>query len=250
MRRFYVQTLPLDGSSMKITGEEFHHLVHVVRFSKGEEIELIASNGFAKGFIQEIHREEAVVILQKVSSRDGMEYSIHLIQGMPKIKKMDEIVEKGTEIGIHFFHPVFMTRSFSSLSASQLQEKQKRWQRIATSAVKQSKTPHIPIISEVTTFASFFDHFSVSSRDMKIVAYEAERTQDLFSILPKGFHEDSKEKHIWLCVGPEGGITDQEISILKEHGFYEITLGNTILRTETAGYFFAGLVQYILEFSL
>lgn len=234
---------------MKITGEEFHHLVHVVRFSKGEEIELIASNGFAKGIIQDIHREEAVVILQEMSPRDGIKYAIHLIQGMPKIKKMDEIVEKGTEIGIHSFHPVFMKRSFSSLSASHLQEKLKRWQRIATSAMKQSKTPHIPIISEVITFASFFDHYSAASQDIKIVAYEAERTQNLFSILSKGFHEDSNEKHIWLCVGPEGGITGQEIGILKEHGFYEVTLGNTILRTETAGYFLAGLVQYILEFS-
>ncbi len=249
MRRFYVQALPLDGSSMKITGEEFHHLVHVVRFSKGEEIELIASNGFAKGIIHEIHREEAVVILHEISSRPDMEYSIHLLQGMPKVKKMDEIVEKGTEIGIHSFHPVFMKRSFSSLSVSQLQEKRMRWQRIATSAMKQSKTPHIPIISEVTTFASFFEHYSASAYDIKIVAYEAERTKNLFSILSKGFHKNSKEKHIWLCVGPEGGIADQEIRILKEHGFCEVTLGNTILRTETAGYFLAGLVQYILEFS-
>lgn len=249
MRRFYVPTLPLDCPTMKITGEEFHHLVHVVCFSKGEEIEFIASNGFAKGTIQEIHREEAVVLLHEISPREEIEYCIHLIQGMPKIRKMEEIVEKGTEIGIHYFHPVFMERSYSSLSALQLQEKRNRWERIACSAIKQSKASYVPIISEVTPFASFFDHYSASPFDIKIVAYEAERTKNLFSILSKGFSGETKEKHLWLCVGPEGGITDEEIQVLNDHGFCEVTLGKTILRTETAGYFMAGLVRYILEFS-
>lgn len=249
MRRFYVHTLPFDSSIMKITGEEFHHLVHVVRFSKGEEVEFIATNGFAKGIIQEIHQEEALILLQEIFPREEIEYSIHLIQGIPKIKKMEEIIEKGTEIGIHYFHPVFMKRSYSSLSTLQLQEKRNRWERIARSAIKQSKVFHMPIISEVTTFASFFDHFSASSFDIKLVAYEAERTKNLFSALSKGFIEETKEKHVWLCVGPEGGITDEEIKVLNDHGFCEVTLGKTILRTETAGYFMAGLVQYILEFS-
>ncbi len=235
---------------MRITGEEFHHLVHVVRFSKGEEVEFIASNGFAKGTIQEIQREEAMVLLHEVFPREEIEYSIHLIQGMPKMKKMEEIVEKGTEIGIHYFHPVFMERSYSSLSTLQLQEKRNRWQRIATSAIKQSKAPYVPMITEVTPFASFLNHCSLSPFDIKIVAYEAERTKNLFSVLSKGFNWDTKEKHLWLCVGPEGGITDEEIKILKDRGFCEVTLGKTILRTETAGYFMAGLVQYILEFSL
>jgi 16S rRNA (uracil1498-N3)-methyltransferase len=247
-RRFYVRTIPAQSSSVKLVGEEFHHLVHVVRFAVGDTIQLVSSSGMAEGCIQEILHDSALISIQKRIPRNQPSYSIHLLQGLPKIKKMDDIVEKGTEVGIHFFHPLLMKRSYSSLSKEQLKEKTQRWNRIACAATKQCGATRIPHVFDVEPFHEYIQTINNVAGDIVVVAYEAEKEASLFHILPTKLQKEASPANIWLCVGPEGGITEEEIHTLDAKGFQQVTLGDTILRTETAGFFMAGLVRYILEF--
>ena len=247
-RRFYIRTIPAESSSVKLVGEEFHHLVHVVRFSVGDTIQLISSIGMAQGCIQKISHDSALISIQKRMTRYQPAYCIHLLQGLPKIKKMDDIVEKGTEVGIHFFHPLLMKRSYSSLSREQLKEKTQRWNRLACAATKQCGAARVPHVYDVEPFHQYIQTINVLAGDIVAVAYEAEKETSLFHILPTKLQKDANPANIWLCVGPEENITEEEILALSAKGFQQVTLGDTILRTETAGFFMAGLVRYILEF--
>ncbi|MDD4028427.1 MAG: RsmE family RNA methyltransferase [Caldisericia bacterium] len=246
-RRFFVREISPHSSSIRITGDEFHHLVHVVRFSIGDTIQLISSNGVAEGVIQDILHDAAIVVIKSYLPSVETSYVIHLLQGLPKIKKMDDIIEKGTEVGIRSFHPVIMKRSYSSLSAEQLKEKTNRWNRIACAATKQSGASTIPYVHDVHALRSRIQSMDVGPHDILLVADEAEKERNLFQVLPTTIPK-KVPNNIWICIGPEGGITEEEMGFLGTKGFQPVTLGRTILRTETAGYFMAGLVQYIMEF--
>jgi 16S rRNA (uracil1498-N3)-methyltransferase len=155
--------------------------------------------------------------------------SITLFQGLPKLDKMELIIQKAVELGVDGITPVQMARSIVKLDEKKAKDKVARWQSISESAAKQSKRVTIPTINQVVSLNNAVKTFS--EFDLVLLPYECKNgmqdTVDALKLI-------KKEMKIAVLIGPEGGFDLKEVSLAEEFGAKAISLGKRILRTETA----------------
>ena len=158
---------------------------------------------------------------------------------------MDLIVQKGTELGVFEFIPTITARVDVKLKGEF--KKLDRLNRIALEASKQSKRSIVPEVKEVIEFNEALK--KLKEMDLVIIPYENAEDFGIKSLVNHFKKENinlDNIKDVGILIGPEGGFEEDEINILKEQGSYIVTLGNRILRTETAGFTATALVQYEL----
>lgn len=228
MHRFYVDQLPAEGDEVALPSEDARHALRVLRMRPGEEAEII---GEGKCFSAELSRcDEEGVFFRLKSALPGTEpaLSITLFQGLPKGDKMEWIIQKAVELGITEIVPVRMSRCVVRLDDRDAAKKLERWQRIVREAGKQSGRCVIP---RVCAPCSLPNLPSLSAKlEARVVPWEEARSGG-----PKSFFQaHPRLKSLGILIGPEGGITPEEIQALSP-SFTPITLGPRILRTETAG---------------
>lgn len=244
MPKFFVSQTQLKKDEIDITGTDFNHIKNVLRLKIGNEIEICLKeiNITYVCVISKFSEKEVVCkIKEKLLYTTEPKTYIHLFQGLPKADKMEYIIEKGTEIGISEITPVYMNRCISRLDEKKEKSKNERWNKIAEVASKQSGRDYIPIINKLININNIFE--KLKDYDIVILAYEKEKKVNLKSIL-KSY---KTVKKIAIIVGPEGGLEECEVNNLKEIGAKVITLGNRILRTETASLVIASNIIYELE---
>lgn len=239
IRTFYFDGLIEQNQIISIKGMDFHHIKNVLRLQPKDLILVLASNGKYSGIIERFmpscvlihikHKEEEKVFLPK----------IHLCQGIPKGWKMDEIIEKSTEMGVSTIHPIYMERSIPKFSREDEINKLNRWEKIAIAASKQSRRSDVPKIYPPKSFQKLILGLN-SMVGGKILCWELEKNQSLISYLRTFRHED-----YMIIIGPEGGISREEKEKCEANGFTAVSLGDTILRTETAAPFSIGLIAYL-----
>lgn len=244
MHKFFTQKENINEIKGKILGDDVKHIYKVLRLSEGEKIVLNNCNG--KEYLCEISNisktEVLVNIIKELDIDNESNVNIYLFQGLPKAQKMDLIVQKGTELGVLKFIPVITERVDVKLKGDF--KKLDRLNRIVLEAAKQSKRSVIPKVLEPIAFNEVLK--KVEEMDLFLVPYENAENFGLKGVL-KALKKENKidnVKNIGIMVGPEGGFEKEEIEALKEEGAYIITLGNRILRTETAGFVLASLLQY------
>lgn len=158
---------------------------------------------------------------------------------------MDLIVQKGTELGVSEFIPTITGRVDVKLKGEF--KKLDRLNRIALEACKQSKRSVIPQVKEVIDFNEAINE--LKKMDLIIVPYENAEDFGIKTLVRK-LERDNIDldtiNNVGILIGPEGGFEESEIDTLKEQGAYIVTLGNRILRTETAGFTATALIQYEL----
>jgi 16S rRNA (uracil1498-N3)-methyltransferase len=148
---------------------------------------------------------------------------IHLAVGVSKGDRMDWIIQKATELGVTEISPIFTGRTEVKLSGSRLDKKLSHWQQIAISACEQSQRNRVPSINPIL---SFDDWLELKHNGLKLLM---NHLGDL------GLSEISpKDQHIVLLVGPEGGLSENEICVAEALGYTSVSMGPRILRTETA----------------
>jgi 16S rRNA (uracil1498-N3)-methyltransferase len=148
---------------------------------------------------------------------------IHLAVGVSKGDRMDWIIQKATELGVTEISPIFTGRTEVKLSGSRLDKKLSHWQQIAISACEQSQRNRVPSINPIL---SFDDWLELKHNGLKLLM---NHLGDL------GLSEISpKDQHIVLLVGPEGGLSENEICVAEASGYTSVSMGPRILRTETA----------------
>ena len=248
MNKFFVEKSFVVGSEFEILNpEDVHHIVHVLRLVAGSRILLSDGKNEYEGVIEDIGGE---VVKGKITdlNRSFRERKVELslIQGMPKAKKIEFIVEKAAELGVMKVFPAFMDRSIVK-PTNKDDEKHDRLLKKALSACEQSKRN---MIMQVGKFQEFKDVILGMDADLKLIAYENEEGSTLKDILLeyRNRNGDGKDINIALVIGPEGGITDSELSIASANGYKPVSLGGSILRTETAGLVAASMIFY--EFDL
>lgn len=247
MYQFFVETgqIHVAEKTVIIRGTDVNHIKNVLRMKDGEEFNV--SNGFdGKEYrcsIRQILDDEILCDLRFVKECNmELPAEVYLFQGLPKADKMEFIIQKAVELGVHSVIPVETKRCVVKLDAKKSVSKVARWQGIAEAAAKQSKRGIIPKVADVMPFAKAVE--MASEMDVRIIPYEmAEgmlRTKEILEGLQPG-------QKIAIFIGPEGGFEESEIALAKQRGLEPISLGKRILRTETAGMTVLAWMMYQLE---
>ncbi|MDD3204287.1 MAG: 16S rRNA (uracil(1498)-N(3))-methyltransferase [Lachnospiraceae bacterium] len=247
MYQFFVEPGQIEMEEKRVTilGSDVNHIKNVLRMKIGEEIAV--SNGMDKkdyrcGIAD--FTEDSVICELRFIKDDGLELpsQVYLFQGLPKADKMELIVQKAVELGVHQIIPMATKRAIVKLDEKKAKNKIERWQGIAEASAKQSKRRVIPQISQVMSMKEAVA--LAKDMDVKIIPYElaegmAETKKIIENIRPG--------QSVAIFIGPEGGFEDNEIQAALENGIQPITLGKRILRTETAGFTTLAWIMYQLE---
>ena len=240
MRRFFVPPGSFDGDSVIIAGDLFRHMAKVLRLKNGATVLLADGKGKEyAGTIRTIGKESLVVVLQEAFVAPALESGppITLYQGLPKGDKMDFIVQKSTELGIAEIVPFRAARSVPRIKKGEEEDKLARWQRIAFEASRQSGRASVPTVSLA---GGVEDVVQSSGHAVKLLLWEEEQDNRLKETLAGLPLPDS----VALMVGPEGGLSADEVARARAGGFIPVSLGTRIVRTETASLVMLAILQF------
>ena len=228
MHRFYADDRGVTGDIAFLCEEDARHATRVLRMREGEVCELFADGRRFSGEIASIGEDVEVRITGEMPSTEA-KLRITLYQGLPKADKMELIVQKSVELGACAVVPVAMSRCVVQLDAKDGRKKQERWQKIAREACKQSGRCEMMQVTEPISFKNLLA--KLPQHQAAIVPWEDARGYSLAR-----FHEEHREiTDLAIVIGPEGGMSEDEIARMKEASCQSVTLGPRILRTETAG---------------
>ena len=237
MHRFFIPK-PFK-QEMQITGRDAHHIIDVLRMVPGDRLQAVADDGIS--FVGEITAvgTNTVTVLAREVLRETHEpdVRISLLQGLAKGEKMEFIIQKAVEIGVTDIFPVAMAHSVVVLEPSKAEKKVERWQKIAEAAAKQSKRDVIPDVHEVMALGQVLQK---EKWDLLLIAYESENQVSLKEALQA--HKEAKT--VGVVIGPEGGLSTEEVEAAQQQGGIAVSLGRRILRTETAGLVAATAILY------
>lgn len=229
MHRFYPDPGSEQNGFACLTPEDARHAIKVLRLREGDHVEIVLND---LPWIAEIASVQGDrVVLRKLEPLPSTEPALRvtLFQGIPKADKMDWIVQKATELGVSEIVPLTLSRCVTRLDASDRIRKTDRWKKISREAGKQSGRCVIPQVHEPVSISGLTS--SVMMPAISIVPWEGEKEYG-----PCSFHlEHPNLTSLGILIGPEGGISVEEINLLRDIGFLPVTLGKRILRTETAG---------------
>lgn len=244
MQRYFAQ-FDIGDKFIKITGDDYHHIKKVMRMKINDEFYISNGKVVYYGSIKEINNDGIVVeLLDEVKKESELKIHVTIAQGMPKASKFETVIQKVTELGVRDVVPILSERSLFKVDKQTERKKIERFNKIAKSAAEQS---HRLIIPHIYSFMNLKELIALSkSYDYKCVAYEASSEKEQFN-LSQLLQKIKGNEKLLIFIGPEGGFSEKEISLLKENDFQVISLGNRILRTETAPLFVMSAITYELE---
>lgn len=241
MRRYYLNKESLDlNDNFQIDGELFHHIFDVCRQQVGSKFELLTTSGDAF-FVEvtEVYKKQAtVVIKEKRSLPKPKPPWIHLVLSVPKIATFESILEKSVEMGVKSIHPLVSDFSFVKSLQNYPHDKEKRWLKIIQQATQQSARGDQLVLENPKTLEQFLKLSPWKlEHNLGVFAFEGECPSTL-----KNYIENWKAKNaagihlqnIWIIVGSEGGFSKREVDIFKQLDLQPVTLGEQVLRVETA----------------
>jgi len=234
MRRFFLPPHALTGNRLVLTGSEAHHLVTVLRLKSGQTVELFDGQGAVHtALLQEVERNRVIAEITATRQEPAVAGSpLTLAQCLLKGKKMDVLVQKATELGVHAFMPLVSRYCENHGDRGHQQE---RWQRIMLEACKQCRRATPMRILPITPLA----RLDAAAYVHRLVAWEEEQSVPLPADL------SDQPGPICLVVGPEGGLHADDLQTLQQGQFTAFSLGPLILRGETAALAAAAIVQFL-----
>lgn len=244
MSRFFVDAASVGSDRIYITDKgDIKHIKNVLRLKVGDEIEVSDSSEWEYFcLIDSIDSDEVQAVIQDKQKFAGEpELRVTLFQGVPKGSKMDDIVRKCTELGASAMVPVFMDRSVVKDNGS-YGKKVERMRTIAAEASKQCRRGIVPDIGDPVKLKDLPG--ILADYELIILPYENEEGYTIKDSL-KGI--ESGVKNVAVIIGPEGGFSEAEVELLTKAGAKSVSLGKTILRTETAGIAAIAMIMYELE---
>lgn len=244
LRRFFIDPADIKESTALLTGPEVHHLKHVLRLKSGDRIELFDGTGKIYGTVIEHFTKDTIQLRITSVEEEAAAETPQLIIGQALLtgKKMDLIVQKATELGVHTLQPMITEHcARTDISAA----KGQRWDRIILESCKQCGRPQPMTCPPPIDFKELSNKKTESS--IKLIFWEQEQTQTLQKI----FSSLSLERQAMTgppiaLIGPEGGFSATEISRAVSAGFQPVTLGHRVLRAETAVIAVMAILQFLL----
>lgn len=256
MKRIFIDRI---SENVEITGKDANHLANSLRAKKGDKI--IAVDKFGNTANLELIKFESEKIYAKcvseITKTEIGAKKITLADCLPKQNKFDDIVEKATELGINKLQPLISDRTIARPGNFRAKTKLERWSRIAKEAAEQCARDTIPEIGEITELLNWLNEIAPKLGKFKsgnfdgngallLFCNERETSENLSEILNE-YKNCNCEKNIIILIGPEGGFSDREVREIKNFGGVSVSLGKTILKTDTAAISALAIVQYELN---
>ena len=222
-RRFFVDEI--HAGHARISGDEAHHLTRVLRVEEGQKFEISDNRNVYLAQIRKAHKDVVdFAVLERIEQAEPL-LRVALLASLIRFERFELLIEKATELSVETILPVAAERSEKGLEAAAA-KRITRWSRIAREASEQSRRVRLPVIEPV---AKLDDALRYASRYR--YALEEAAAPPILSVLPKN---RSAGDSVALLVGPEGGWTERERSAITAAGWQPVSLGPSILKTETA----------------
>ncbi|WP_082233790.1 16S rRNA (uracil(1498)-N(3))-methyltransferase [Halobacillus massiliensis] len=248
MQRYFVNEENWSHKTVEIKGEDFHHIMNVMRMKEGDALICVhPAKGAAQCEIDKAIDKETVICKVEQWLKEDIELpaAVTIVQSLGKGDKLEQVVQKGTELGADSFIPFQADRSVAKWDGKKAVKKIQRLSKIAKEASEQSERSKIPEIHPLMDIEKVIEY--ASSFDIKLFAFEEEARSSRKIPLKQRLDEISPGSSIIIIFGPEGGFSVNEADVLKSTGFLPVRLGPRILRMETASLYFLSAVSYHLE---
>lgn len=226
--RLFVAAPLQPGLTLPLPPTAAQHAVRVLRLGAGDVLTLFNGDGrqYPARVVQASARAANVEVLAVEAPRRESPLHLTLVQALARGEKMDWVVQKATELGVARIAPVVTSRSEVKLDAARSDKRLDHWRAVAIAACEQSGRNTVPHIDAPATLAACVDVLAESAGTCWMLHPEGGgRLRDVARDMTRAT----------LAVGPEGGLADADVELLRAAGFQGLSLGPRVLRTETAG---------------
>jgi 16S rRNA (uracil1498-N3)-methyltransferase len=262
MKQFILNDEPDKNNKIQLKGDDYRYLVRVRRLAAGEYFPALLPNG-EETQVQILSIDDNI-LLGKCSSPSlvpqtnpcgksfGTIPPIILFQALPKADKMDLIVRQAAEGGISEIIP--FTSEFSIAKTNADGQKFIRWERIIKEARQQSGSKISTVLHKPLTMSELFDYWrKLKNESTQGLLFHHPTPAEIKNLSAEGLEQKSLHEYlinnpqiVVLVIGPEGGFSEKEVTLFLENNFKLLTIGDTILRTETAALYCAAAIRILL----
>ena len=246
MPRFFVASSDValcnGGITITVTGSDADHITKSLRMRPGERVTVCDGEGYEYDCV--VSSVGKTVLLRadsKTASLNEPPYRAVVYQSLVRGEKFDTVVQKSIEMGAAEIVPVISSRCTVRIEKAEYTRKTERWQKIAREASKQCGRSIIPLVREPVMFRDAI--CQAAAADLPLFCYEGSGTGPLRKIAA----EADAPRSISIVIGPEGGFSSEEAVFAADGGMRMVSLGNRILRTETAALFALACLSYEYE---
>ncbi|MGB0732559.1 MAG: 16S rRNA (uracil(1498)-N(3))-methyltransferase [Pontibacterium sp.] len=233
--RFYDPQSFAPNTSTELGNAAVQHIVKALRLKKDDKIALFNGDGLLyHATLTQVEKRTAIAYVTHVEKPDNESpLNVTIGQSLSRGERMDYAVQKSTELGATQITPLFSSRCEVKLPPDRQEKRVNHWQHVAISACEQSGRCFVPKIASPLTLEAWLKE---QTADLKFVLHHhAEQ--------PLASHPTPQS--VALLIGPEGGLTEEEVSLAIAHGFQPLTMGPRVLRTETAPVAALSLLNYL-----
>lgn len=234
MQRYFVTKK--ENNKFILESSDIHHIKNVMRMNEDDKIEVIYEEKLYICKINNIKDNLEVEILEEKEDINELPINITIAFSLVKEEKIDLILQKCTELGVSNFIPLEVSRCVVKIDKKKETKKIERWNSICKEAAEQSKRNKIPKISGIKKIKDIIN----LDYDLKILCSVNQSVINIKNVL----QNNTKCDKIIIVIGPEGGLNTEEENYLISNGFIPTSLGNRVLRTETAPIYVSSIINY------
>lgn len=249
MRRYLIDKKQFKDGTVEIDGDLFHHICEVCRQDLGSKFEVLTEEG--KAFLVEIKSVQkkmatAIILDQRVLPKLKKPY-LHLRLSIPRFQVFDTILEKTVELGVKSVQPFFSNYSFVKNESMVSESKMIRWEKIIKSSIQQSGRGETLTLQKPLSFKQLLKQINPNPSELHLFAYEGDAQQTLKKAIEEQKKTSTPLEDIYIYVGSEGGFSVQEVQEMQNLGLKPVTLGDQVLRVETACISLLSILKYEYE---
>ncbi len=241
MRRFFVEAIDPEADHVIVKGKEARHIISVLRMGRGDRLRLMDGEGhhYIAVILEAGHGGVKARIETKIAPPPPPPTKTILCQALLKGDHFEYVIQKTSELGASIIIPFFSERTVVRINEKALESKMRRWAEIAKESAKQSGRESPLRLESPVDFKTMISRLA-QSPCVRLMLWEDEGRCDI-----RGFLKEIESMRvITAVVGPEGGFSEKEVQSAREAGFSSVSLGERILRADTAAVALTAILQY------
>lgn len=251
MRRYLIEKKQFKDGTVHIEGDLFHHICEVCRQGLGSKFEVLTEEG--RAYVVEIKAVQkkmatAIILDQRELPKLKKPY-LHLQISIPRFAVFEDVLEKSVELGVQSIQPFFSDFSFVKSQTLVSPSKWSRWEKIIKSSIQQSGRGESLVLNPPCHFEELLKKINPKPGELYLFAYEGESPLTLKKALTALDINTAEMKDIYIYVGSEGGFSFSEVQKMQNLGLKPVTLGDQVLRVETACISLISILKYHYECS-